>query len=284
MAKTAATTAVQHDFTKILLPSDRFGTGAGTDLESRLNNSFDLLLIRSGLEIGPSMFLLLTVCSAITFCGAAFVFKENILVTALGIAVGALIPLLWAIVAQSQRIRKMTHQLPEMIDELARAARTGRSVEQCFQLVAHDTPAPLGTELQRCAGKVELGMGLGRALADLPERTGIVSLRIFVMALSVHASAGGDLIHVLERLAQTIRGRIAFLARLRASTAASRATTILMLVIPPLVLGFFLMRDPDYFQRLFAVKWGRNVTLIAAALQIVGIVWVTRIMKQSQKS
>jgi tight adherence protein B len=75
-----------------------------------------------------------------------------------------------------------------------------------------------------------------------------------------------------------------YLARLRASTAASRATAILMLVIPPLVLGFFMLRDPEYFSKLFAVKWGRIVTLIAAALDIIGIVWVLRVLKSSQQT
>jgi hypothetical protein len=32
------------------------------------------------------------------------------------------------------------------------------------------------------------------------------------------------------------------------------------------------------------VKWGRIVTLVAVALDIIGIVWVLRIMKNSQQS
>jgi tight adherence protein B len=272
------------EYEKILRTDEVFGTGAGNDLEDRLNSAFDLLLVQSGLEIAPSLFLLLSMCAGVALGGLAFVVQENILTTAMGFFAGGALPLIWALVAQSARRQKMLGQLPEMVDELARAARTGRSVEQCFTLVAHDTPAPLGSELKRCAGRLELGIGMQGALADLPVRTGIVTTRILAMALTVHAVSGGDLISVLERLSRTIRGRMLYLARLRASTAASRATAVLMLVIPPLVLGFFILRDPEYFTKLFAVKWGRIVTIIAAVLDVIGIVWVLRVLKNSQQT
>lgn len=276
--------AAEPAYSKILRVEEKFGTGKGADFEDRLNNAFDLMLIRSGIGMAPTLFLMLCACSAITIGGILFVVQENVLTASFGLAFGAAIPVAWALIAQSRRTQKMLGQLPEMVDELARAGRTGRSVEQCFMLVAQDTPSPLGDELKRCAGRLDLGIGMPGALAELPIRTGIVSTKILVMALSVHATSGGDLISVLERLSRTIRGRISFLARLRASTAASRATTVMMLVIPPLVLGFFVLRDPTYFNKLLAVKWGRIVTLVAAALDVIGIVWVLRIMKNSQQS
>jgi tight adherence protein B len=288
MAETSTITrpAIQPrpEFEKILRNDEVFGNGARNGLEDRLNNAFDLLLIRSGLEIAPSLFLMLSLCAGLALGGLAFVVRENALATALGFFAGGALPLIWALAAQSSRRQKMLAQLPDTVDELARAARTGRSVDECFMLVAHDTPAPLGAELKRCAGRLELGIGMQGALADLPIRSGIVSTRILVMALAVHSVSGGDLISVLERLSRTIRGRMLYLARLRASTAASRATAILMLVIPPLVLGFFMLRDPEYFTKLLAVKWGRIVTMIAVVLDIIGVVWVLRVLKSSQQT
>ncbi|MBI3863634.1 MAG: type II secretion system F family protein [Planctomycetia bacterium] len=280
----AAAPNVAPAYAAILRSDELFGTGQGKGLEDRLNSAFDMLLIRSGLGVAPSLFLMLSAFTALTLGGILFVAQENVLTTTLGIIIGGAAPVIWAVLAQSRRVQKMLQQLPDMVDELARAARTGRSVEQCFMLVAHDTPAPLGDELKRCAGRLDLGIGMHGALTELPVRTGIVSMKILVMALSVHAQSGGDLIGVLERLSRTIRGRISYLARLRASTAASRATTILMLVIPPLVLGFFVLRDPTYFTRLMAVKWGRIMTMIAAVLDMIGVVWVLRILKSNQQS
>ena len=153
-----------------------------------------------------------------------------------------------------------------------------------MELVAQDTPAPLGTELRLCVKKLAMGVGVPQALADLPARTGIVSMNVFTMALTVHQQTGGDLVTVMDRLARTIRDRISFLGRLRAATAASRAASLLMIGLPPAIVTFFAWRDPNYFTDLFASPWGRTMTLIAIALQVIGAALVLRILRTTSQS
>src|SRR5438132_13172451 len=107
---------LKPEFAKILRTDEVFGTGVGNDIEDRLNNAFDLLLIRSGLEIAPSLFLLVSMCTGLTLGGLAFVVQENMLTAGLGFFVGGTLPLIWALVAQSSRRQKMLTQLPEMVD------------------------------------------------------------------------------------------------------------------------------------------------------------------------
>jgi tight adherence protein B len=102
--------------------------------------------------------------------------------------------------------------------------------------------------------------------------------------LTVQQQTGGDLVTVLERLSRTVRDRLAFLGRMRAATAASRATAILMIVLPPGVLAFFILRKPNYLHELLSSPWGRNATILAVALELVGAIWVMRILKTSQQA
>lgn len=272
------------EFAGILREQQNFGTGAGEKVGDQINDTFDKMMLQSGLEVSPPMILLLSMCSAITLGGVLFVVQENFLTAAMGFAFGMVLPYAWVVISRSRRQTKMMNQLPEMVDELARAGRTGRSIEQCFSMVADDTVSPLGDELRLCAKKLDMGVGLRAALDELPTRTGLVSLNILVMALSVHQVGGGDLVGVLERLSHTIRERIQYLGRLRAATAASRATAVLMIALPPAILGFFMLRDPEYLSKLMSATWGRNLTIIAVVLDIIGIVWVLRIMKSSQRT
>ena len=174
--------------------------------------------------------------------------------------------------------------MPEMVGGLARAARTGRSLEQCFELMAADTPNPLGKELRLCSRKIQMGIGLSAALEGLPERTGLVSLSVLVTTLTVHQQMGGDLVKVLERLSNTIRDRLTFLGRLRVATSASRATAILMLMLPPVILYVFIFLDPAYFTNLMSSSWGRLTTGLTFFLQFIGSILVILILKQSQRS
>ena len=55
-----------------------------------------------------------------------------------------------------------------------------------------------------------------------------------------------------------------------------------MIVLPPSILAFFTLRDADYFQNLMNSSWGRNATIVAFGLELIGVVWVLRILKKSQ--
>lgn len=272
------------EFAGILRDEQIYSTGRADDAAERINGWFDRLMIQSGLNVSPPVMLLLCLLGTITLGGGVFVLQENLLTTGLAAALGGAAPLLTAVVQRNRRQMQMLRQMPGMVGELARAARTGRNLEQCFLTVAADTPVPLGSELRLCARKMQMGVGVGAAVRELPERTGLVSANVLVTALTVHQQTGGDLVRVLERLAQTIRDRLTFLGRIRAATAASRATAVLMVALPPLILAFFLMRDPAYFTNLMASRWGRIATGISITLQLIGTAWIVRILKNSRRT
>ncbi len=273
------------EFAGILREEQAFATGVNEQsVSEQINSSFDRLMVQSGLEMSPSMLLMLSFCSAIGFAGLAFVIQENMMTTGIAAAVGAIVPVIYALITRSRRQSEILKQMPGMVDELARASRTGRSLEQCFEIVAEDTPSPLGDELQTSLRKMQLGASMPSALKDLPERTGIVSLNVFVTALSVHHQTGGDVVTVLERLSSTIRDRISFLGRLKAATVGSRATAILMLSVPPVVILFLVFRDPEYLNDLMDAKWGRISLMTAIILQVVGTAWILKILQSSKRT
>lgn len=271
----------RSEFAAILRDEHEFSVPGRDTLGNRINGWFDRLIVQSGAEITPAMLLALCVCSAVACGGLAFVIQENLLTTAIGGLLGVTTPVAAAVIIRARRRTEMLSQLPAMLDELARAARTGRSLEECLALVADDTRLPLGGELRRCSRRLDLGMSITEALGELPERTGLPTTNVFVSALAVHRQTGGDLVKVLERLAQTLRARIQFQGRLKAATAASRATALLMVIVPPAVLAFFVLRDSEYLTNLMHSEWGLRVTIIAAVLQIIGSIWVLRILKHS---
>ena len=147
----------------------------------------------------------------------------------------------------------------------------------------HVTP-DMVNELRPLTNELGLVVATEEALHDLPERTGISTMQVLVTALAVHHQTGGDLVRVLERLAQTLRDRIAFLGRLRTATIASRATAILMLLVPPAVVTFFVLRDPNYLDNLMDSRWGRMTTMAAIVLQVIGTIWILRILRNSKQN
>ncbi|WP_437192585.1 type II secretion system F family protein [Planctomicrobium sp. SH527] len=271
------------EFAGILREDERFSVENDTSVGNQINGWFDRLMLQSGLEIAPGTMLILSVFTGLTFAGFVFVWQENFLTMAMMGFIGFLLPSVIAMLMRSRRQSLILRQMPPMIEELARAARTGRSLENCLGIVAYDTPNPLGAELRHCTRKLALGLKLDESLQELPKRTGLVATSVLATALSVHRQTGGDLVAVLSRLAMTLRDRIQFQGRLKAATAASRATAILMITLPPAIIAFFVFRDPNYLTELFDSTWGLRTTIIAFVLEVIGVVWVIRVLQTSQR-
>jgi tight adherence protein B len=272
-------------FSEILRDHETFGSGDEEGgVSDSINSWFDLLMLQSGMKVSPSMMLALSMLLGVVAGGTVMLVQDNPLTACLIGGLGAFGPVITAIIQRQRRQRQIMQQLPAMIDELARAAKTGRSIEQCWHFVANDTPQPLGEELMECSRRMAMGEDLSSALRELPTRTGVVTLNILVTALTVHQQTGGDLVSVLERLSQTIRDRLLFLGRLRAATTGSRATAVLMLALPPAIVLFFSLRDASYFPQLMASAWGRQITIAAVLMEAVGTLFILRILQNSQRS
>ena len=181
---------VQPEFAGILREQQTYAVrpapemGSSERMGNQINSSFDRLMIQSGVEAPPFAVLFLCILAAIAAGGLVFVIQENPLTAAIAFLAGLIVPILALMAIRMQRQTKLMNQMPGMIDELARAAKTGRSLEHCLDTVAHDTPAPLGSEMQLCSRKIALGLPMEHALDELPYRTGLVSASVLSTQLA----------------------------------------------------------------------------------------------------
>ncbi|MFY8057700.1 MAG: type II secretion system F family protein, partial [Planctomycetaceae bacterium] len=120
------------------------GTGGTADA---VNGWFDSLMLQSGIQTAPSVWLGLCVLSGIASGGLFFVLTDRLVMSSVTAALGLLLPIVYALVLRSRRQAQIMQQLPLMSEEMARFARTGRNVEHAFMMLAADTPSPLGNEL-----------------------------------------------------------------------------------------------------------------------------------------
>ncbi|MFO0919028.1 MAG: type II secretion system F family protein [Planctomycetaceae bacterium] len=179
------------EFAGILQHVDKFGTGQNRDAADCINTAFDLLIQQSGVDIAPSLLLLSSLDSGLALGGLAFVVHENLLSTALAILGGFLLPITIVIALRFRRQRRIASQIPEMLNELTRAVRTGGSIDDGLRQ-AGGAPGPLGRELKRVAQRIDFGLSLADALHDLPQRTGVDATRAFTAALIELQQTGSE--------------------------------------------------------------------------------------------
>jgi tight adherence protein B len=104
-------------------------------------------------------------------------------------------------------------------------------------------------------------------------------VRILGTTLIVHRQMGGNVVAVLERLSQVIRDRLNARRQLRATTAAGRMSAAFVSLVTPCVFLYFMFFRPEYSADMLEAPLGRTMLLAAAILEIVGLIWMARLLR-----
>jgi tight adherence protein B len=91
---------------------------------------------------------------------AALMLLRGPLALAAAPVVCAALPVLGAIAAREKRSHKLSEQLPDALDMMARSLRAGHALPAAFQVVAGEMPAPISIEFARAFEEQKLGRSL----------------------------------------------------------------------------------------------------------------------------
>jgi tight adherence protein B len=234
---------------------------------------------RSGLKVTVGAIVL----ACVFLATVGFVIAANLSGSILaGIGTGALtslLPILYVRHAATKRLAAFEEQFPEAIDLMARALRAGHALTTALQLVADETPAPVGTEFKLLFERQNYGMSLPDALRAFGDRVPIVDARFFVTALLTQREMGGNLSEVLENLASVIRERFRVKRQVRVVSAHGRITGFVLGCLPPAVGLILLVLAPEHIRLLVDDPIGRAMLVTGIVLQCIGIVAIRRIVQ-----
>lgn len=111
-----------------------------------------------------------------------------------------------------RRMRKKRHkifgtQLPEALDLMTRGLKAGHPVPVALSMVGRELPDPIGTEFGLVADEITYGADMVTALSNMYDRVGQEDLPLFITAVSIQTSTGGNLREILDGLSKVIRER-----------------------------------------------------------------------------
>ncbi|PQO38519.1 type II secretion system F family protein [Blastopirellula marina] len=242
--------------------------------KSTWRDALQELVDQSGTGYSPEMIVLWCVLAAIGV-GGVIGLRSWMLGAAIAPA-GAFIPIVVLIFFRNRRCNQLSKQLPEAFEMMSRAVKAGQTVPAAMQIIATEFQAPISSEFALCYEQQNLGVSRESALRQLAARSGILELRMFVVALNMQARSGGNLTELLENLANLIRKRMKMRARVKALTGEGRMQASVLFVLPfAAFLGIYFLA-PDYAQTLLERPWVLVATLGA---QIVGSYWIQRIIR-----
>jgi tight adherence protein B len=218
---------------------------------------FRALRIQSGMRMPPRKFLSIT--SAIAFALAAMAFLKGLPpIACLGAFVGlsAVIPIMVLRFLRKRRLKRFGIQLPEALELITRGLKAGHPVPVAIAMVAREMSDPIGSEFGVIADEVTFGSDLVSALNALFERVGHEDLPLFVTAVAIQSSSGGNLREILDGLSATIRERGKLRRKVRAISTEGRMSAYILTAVPALLFASIMVLMPEFYRSV----WGEPKT------------------------
>ncbi len=242
---------------------------------------FFRLVEHSGVSMDTTTAMLVVLGCGVAGLGIPLVLFENLLGAAGGMVLGILLALTYLSILRFFRLRRMQNALPQSLQAVSDSIRSGQTLSEACDLVSKEIKGPLGSEFGYSHEQLELGHSPVSVMNRMARRVPLPEFRIFSTAVVVHRRAGGNLSLLSERMSKAARDRQEVRSHMMAVTAGGRLSAIGMVigtVVAIVMLGWI---EPDYINKFMNNPKGPWLLGTAIGLQILGGLWVWRILRTS---
>jgi tight adherence protein B len=210
--------------------------------------SLKKLRVQSGVTMPMTKFIAMTSGVSLATVATGFVYGlPLILAVAIFPVLCVIVPVQVLKFRRNRRHKIFGIQLPEALELITRSLKAGHPVPVAIGMVAREMPDPIGSEFGVVADEVTYGSDLVSALHNLYERVGQEDLPLFVTAVSIQSSSGGNLREILDGLSTTIRDRGKLKRKVRAISTEGRMSAYILTAVPCLLGAAIMVLMPHFY-------------------------------------
>ena len=178
---------------------------------------------------------------------------------------------------ESKRQAAFADQLPDVLQLVTTALRSGFGLTQALESVAEDAEEPARSEFAHVLAEVRLGRDLSDSMTALARRMRSKDLEWVVSAIDINRDTGGNLSEILDRVSATVRERGRIARQVRTLTAEGRLSARILMATPLLMLLWQWRVNQANFE-LLTYGVGLIALFVAGILMILGGIWVHKIV------
>lgn len=248
---------------------------ADPDASPTIRQRFEAMVEQSGLDTTPRQILVAAAIMGLVAGMTDLALRFRVL-EAVGVTlVAAYLPIKYVRRRRDARLEKLRSQLADAFDLMARVIRAGQTLGQSLLAVADEFPEPIAGEFGQCYEQQNLGMTPEATFRDLNRRTGVIELKIFVLAVLVQQQSGGNLAEILGKLAGIVRERYHLRGTVKTLTAEGRMQGWVLAALPPAMLLLLVFLNPTYaavhLQHL-------DLLMMTFGLEVLGVLWIRKLV------
>jgi tight adherence protein B len=242
--------------------------------------ALDRMILQSGLQwsVGKLLFSSLALAVGAWAMMTTQLHQGHLWGAAVALVIGAL-PVIYVRHRRTKRLARLERQLPDALDMLTRALRSGHAFSSALKMAGEEMPEPIASELSTVHDEVNFGVSLDQALGHLAERVPLTDLRYFVVAVLIQRESGGNLTEILSNLSHLIRERLKLMARVRVLSSEGRLSAWILGLMPFFLAGVMNLVNPDFMSPLWTDPIGITIIKYILSMMLVGAIIMTKIIK-----
>lgn len=237
-----------------------------------------LLYQQADIQMKPETFCMVIAGCSVLGIVVAVAARMPLPLYPLMVIVMGMLPVAWLMYMRGRRFKKFAQQLPDAMELVARALRSGHSLASALKVVVDELPDPISKEFNIAYEEQNLGISLEQALKNLYVRMPNMDYKFFAMAVAIQRQSGGDLAEILDKIGHIIRERFRIMGQVQALTGEGRISGIVLMALPILLFFAVWRLNPDYVMLLFTDDLGRKMVAVAVVLQILGAITIKKII------
>lgn len=179
------------------------------------------------------------------------------------------------------RRQRITEQLPAFLESVMRVLSAGNTLEESIASAARESPEPLRPLFISVGRQVRMGAPVESVLMEMGEIYQLSDIKVMALAASINRKYGGSLKNIIKSLIQAIRQRDVAVRELRALTAETRFSAMVLAVIPIGISLYIAVQNRQYYADMWNDSAGRTLLIVSVVMQISGIFVIWRMMRST---
>jgi tight adherence protein B len=238
----------------------------------------DTLLQRADVPLRTPEFAYIMLGFGLLFGFFSAALKPQLLVMAVGFALGAFLPYAFLSYKARKRLKTFDEQLPDMLVTMAASLKAGHSFRQGVQSVVDEGVDPAAKEFTRVLNETRLGRPMDDALAEMAARVGSKNFEFVMSAVTIQRQVGGSLAGLFDMVADTVRQRQQFHRKIRGLTAMGRMSAYTLVGLPFFVGLAIYVINREYMKPLLTTSTGHKLIILMFVMMTIGSLMLKKIV------
>jgi tight adherence protein B len=175
--------------------------------------------------------------------------------------------------------RAFADQLPEMLQLLASALRSGHSLIGALKVVVESAPEPTKREFAQIVTDDQIGLPIEESARRVGLRMQSRDMVQVALIAELQRTAGGNAADVLDSVVSTVRERAEVRRLAQTLTVQGRMARWILSILPVVLALLMLAMMPKVMKPLFVSSIGQIALVFAALLVVAGSFWIQKIVE-----